>query len=98
MMFDMGAAITIPMKKWVDANGLAIKEKVAEYILGANGTSVKIVGTSNITLLLGPMLELDMSSVAIFLGDFYQGLLGCNLLCRHNKVLSVATISLPRPD
>ena len=98
MIVDMGPAITLLIKKWVDAHILVIKEKAAEYILGANGTSVKIVGTSNITLLLGPMLELDMASVAIFLGDFYQGLLGCNLLCRHNEVLRAATISLPRPD
>ena len=30
--------------------------------------------------------------------DFYQGLLGCDLLCGYNKVLSAATISLPGPD
>ena len=28
------------IKKWVDAYGLTMKEKVAEYILGANGTVV----------------------------------------------------------
>ena len=31
-------------------------------------------------------------------GDFYPGLLGCNLLCGHAEVLSAATISLPGLD
>ena len=75
-----------------------MKEKVAEYISGANGTAVKIVGTTSMTLLLVPTLEIDVANVTICLGNFYQGLLGCNLLCGHNKVLSTATISLPGPD
>ena len=37
-MVDTGAAITLLMKKWADAHGLTMKEKAAEYILGANGT------------------------------------------------------------
>ena len=36
-MVDTGVAITLLMKKWADAHGLTVKEKVAEYILGANG-------------------------------------------------------------
>ena len=39
MMIDMGMAITLLMKKWVDAHGLTVKEKAAEYISGANGHS-----------------------------------------------------------
>ena len=74
----MGAAITLLTKKWVDAHGLAIKEKAAKYIFGASGTFVKIVGTTSITRLLAPTLELDVSNVAIFSGKFYQGLLGCD--------------------
>ena len=42
-MVDTGAAITLLMKKWADAHRLTMKEKVAEYILGANGTVVKII-------------------------------------------------------
>ena len=49
------------------------------------------------TLLLAPTLEIDVSNVAVCLGNFYQGLLGCNLLCGH-EVLGATTISLPRPD
>ena len=59
------------MKKWADAHGLAVKEKAAKYILGINGTSIKIVGTTSMTLLLAPMLELDVSNVAVCLGNFY---------------------------
>ena len=86
------------MKKWADAHGLTIKEKVTKYISGANGMVVKIVGTTSITLLLAPTLELDVVNVAICLGNFYQGLLRCGLLCRHNEALGTATITLPRPD
>ena len=97
-MVDMGVAITLLIKKWADAHGLAVKEKAAKYISGANGTSIKIVGTTSMPLLLVPMLELDVSDAAICLGNFYQGILGCDLLCGHNKVLSTATITLPRLD
>ena len=97
-MVDTGTAITLLTKKWADAHGLPVKEKAAEYISGANGTMVKIVGTTSMTLLLVPTLEIDVSNVAICLGNFYQGLLRCNLLCGHNKVLGAATISLPRLD
>ena len=98
MMVNTGAIITLLMKKWVDAQSLVVKEKVAKYISGINGTSVKIVGTTSITLLLVPMLELDMSNITICSGDFYQGLLGYDLLCRHNEALGMATITLLGPD
>ena len=94
-MVDTGAAITLLMKKWIDAHGLAIKEKVAEYISGTNGASINIVGTTSMTLLLVPTLELDVSNVAVCSGNFYPSLLGCDLLCRHNEVLYLATITLP---
>ena len=97
-MVDTGAAITLLTKKWADAHGLTMKEKVAEYISGTNGTMVKIVGTTSMTLLLAPTLEIDVANVAVCLGDFYQGLLGYDLLCGHNEALGAATISLPRLD
>ena len=97
-MVDTWAAITLLMKKWMDAHRLTMKEKAAEYISGANGTAVKIIGTTSMTLLLAPTLEIDVSNVAICSGNFYQGLLGCDLLCGHNKALGAATISLPGPD
>ena len=98
MMVDMGAAITLLMKKWADTYGLTMKEKVAKYILGANGTSIKIVVTTGMTLLLGPTLDPDIANTVICEGDFYQGLLGCDLLCGYNKALGAATITLPGLD
>ena len=94
MMVNTGAAITLLMKKWADAHGLTIKEKAAEYISGTNGTAFKIVGMTSITLLLAPTLEIDMANITICSGNFYKGLLGCDLLCRHNEALSTATITL----
>ena len=52
-MVDMGVAITLLMKKWADAHGLTMKEKVAKYISGTNGTTVKIVGTDQHDSLAG---------------------------------------------
>ena len=97
-MLNIGVAITLLTKKWADTHCLTVKEKVAKYILSTNGTSIKIVCMTSMTLLLAPTLELDVSNVAICSGDFYQGLLGCDLLCRHNEALGAATITLPRPD
>ena len=84
-MVDMGMAITLLTKKWADAHGLTMKEKVNEYISGTNGMGVKIVGITSMTLLLAPTLELDVANVAICSGNFYQGLLGYDLLCGHNE-------------
>ena len=84
-MVDTGAAITLLTKKWADAHGLTVKEKAAKYILGANGTVVKIIGKTSMTLLLVPILELDMANITICLGNFCQGLLRCDLLCGHNE-------------
>ena len=97
-MVDTGAAITLLTKKWADAHGLPVRERAAEYILGANGTTVKIVGTTSMTLLVVPTLEIDVSNVAVYSGNFYQGLLGCDLLCGHNEALGTTTISLPGTD
>ena len=97
-MVNMGVAITLLMKKWADAHRLTMKEKVAEYISGTNGAAVKIIGTTSMTLLLVPTLEIDVANVAICLGYFYQGLLGCNLLCRHNEALGATSITLPVLD
>ena len=72
---------------------------MVEYILeGTNGMVVKIVGTTSIALLLAPTLELDVANITICSGDFYQGLLGCNLLCGHNEAFSMAIIILHGPD
>ena len=93
MMVNTGVAITLLTKKWADGHGLTMKEKVAEYISGTNSTVVKIVGMTSMTLLLAPTLEIDMANVVICLGNFYQGLLGCDLLFGYNEA-SVQPLSL----
>ena len=86
------------MKKWADAHGLTVKEKAAELVLGPNDMVVKIVSMTSMTLLLAPTLELYVANVAVCSGDFYQGLLRCDLLCGHNEALGTATITLPGLD
>ena len=49
-MVDTRVAIILLTKKWADAHGLPVKEKAAEYISGANGTVVKIIGMTSMTL------------------------------------------------
>ena len=98
MMVDMGTAITLLIKQWADAHGLPMKEKVAKYISGTNGTVVKIIGTTSMTLLLVLNLELDVANVAICSDNFYQRLLRCDLLCGHNEALGAAIITLPGLD
>ena len=71
MMVDVGAAITLLIKKWADAHGLTIKEKVAKYISVTNVTLVRIVGIASMTLLLVPTLELDVACIAVCLGEVY---------------------------
>ena len=39
-MVDLRVAIMLLTKKWVDAHDLTVKEKVAKYISGTNGTVV----------------------------------------------------------
>ena len=64
---------------------------MADYILGANGTAVKIVSITSITLLLvHHILELDVENVTVCSDNFYQGLLGYDLLCGHNEVLGMS--------
>ena len=85
MIVDMGAAIILLMKKWVNAQQLIVKERVAESISGAKATAVLIEGTTSMTLFLAPTLELDIASIVVCLGDFYQGLLRCTLLCGQSE-------------
>ena len=70
MMVNTGVAITLLMKKWGGAHGLTVKEKAAEYISGTNKTAVKIVGTTSMTLLLVPTLEIDVGKCRHLLGQF----------------------------
>ena len=59
---------------------------------------VKIVDMTSMTFLLASALELDVANIAIFLGNFCQGFLGCDLLFGYNEALGMATITLPRQE
>ena len=87
MMVDTVTAIILLIKKWVDAHSLTMKENAAKYISEPNGTAVLVVGITSISLLLVPTMEADMANAIVCLGYIYQGLLGCNLLCRYNEAL-----------
>ena len=50
------------------------------------------------TLFLVSTLEVGEVNIAICSGNFYQGLLRCDLLCRHNEAFGVVTITLPWLD
>ena len=80
------------------AYGLTKKEKASEYILGVNSIAAQIVSITSMTVLLVPTLEEDMVHLSVCSGNFYKGLLGCYMLCKHNKVLGPATIALPGLD
>ena len=75
-----------------------MKEKVAEYILGTNGTVVKIVGTTSMTLLLVPTLELDVANVAICFRQTSTKDCSDVICFGHNEALGAATITLPGLD
>ena len=46
----------------------------------------------------GAHFRVGCGNIAVCLGNFYQGLLGCDLLCGYNEALGTATITLPRLD
>ena len=98
MLVDNNAAFMLLTKKLADAHGLTMKEMASKYISGVNSMVVQIVVTTSITVLLMPTLGVDVANVVICLGDLYQGLLGCDVLCRHNEAVSSTTIVLPGPD
>ena len=41
---------------------------------------MNMVGTCSVTLQLAPTLEVDLTNVNVSSGDFYQALLGCDVL------------------
>ena len=55
MVVNTGVAINLLMKKWADAHGLTMKEKVTKYISSANEVVVEIVAMTSITLCWCPL-------------------------------------------
>ena len=97
MIVNTSVGIMQLTKKWADSHGLTMKKKAFEYIFGMNGITTQILGTTGISMLLTPTLEVDVANVALILGDLYQGLSGCGVLCGHNEALGTATAALPGP-
>ena len=92
LMVDTGAAVTLVTKAWAVAHGLKISSPPGISINGASGQSVEVVGTTQMTIQLTPTLEVDVNNVTVSSGDFYQGLLGCDLLKGKPGILGAATV------
>ena len=88
IIVNTGLAITQLMKRSEDAHGLKMKTKVSEYISYANGMAIQVLGMTRMYILLMLTLDIEVTNVAVCLGDFYQNLLGCYMVYRHNKALS----------
>ena len=101
MMVDTGASITLVMKKWAETHGLRISEAEGISIIGANRTPVQMVGKCSATIQLSPTLEVDLADINVSTGDFYQGLLGFDVLhglhAGGAPILGPAAIQLPGP-
>ena len=101
MMVDTGASITLVTRKWAETHGLTVIPASGISITGANGTPVDIVGTCSMTVQLSPTLELDVGDVNVSSGDFYQALIGCDILgglhAGFASVLGPAVIHMPGP-
>ena len=94
MMVDTGASVTLATRGWVEAHGLQLRKAGTVNITGASGSKVQIVGTTSFTVQLTPTLELDVAEVVVSDGDFYQCLLGMDILAGKPGVLGPATIHI----
>ena len=69
--------------------------------MDANGTLVDMVGTCTMMVQLFPILELDVGDIHVSSGDFYQALIGCNILgglhASRVAVLGLVVIHMPGP-
>ncbi len=92
MMVDTGAAVTLVTKRWAEAHGLKVSPTSGVAIKGAAGHAVEVVGTTSFTVQLAPTLEVDVAGVTVSAGDFYQALLGCDLLNGKRGILGSATV------
>ena len=100
-MVDTGASITLVTRKWAETHGLTITPASGISITGANGSPVDMIGTCSMTVQLAPTLELDVGDVNVSSGDFYQALIGCDILGGLHtggaSVLGPAVIHMPGP-
>ena len=90
-MVDTGAAVTIVTEKWAAAHGRRTTPGKIQ-IRGAGGANVETLGTATFTVQVSPTLELDLSDVVVSVGDFYQALIGRDILGGKPGVLGPAQI------
>ncbi len=92
MMVDTGAAVTIVTEKWAAAHGLRVTPGKKINIRGAGGAEVETLGVTTFTVQVSPTLELDLSEVVVSVGDFYQALIGGDVLRGKAGILGPAQI------
>jgi hypothetical protein len=92
MMIDTGAAVTLVTTKWASDHGLRVNDGKKLSIRGAGGGNVKVLGTTAFTVQLTPTLEVDLADVIVSEGDFYQCLLGGDILGGKPRILGAAQI------
>ena len=98
VMIDTGAAVTLVTKCWAEAHGLKVTPPSGVNIRGAAGMAVEVVGLTSMTMQLSPTLEVDVTNVLVSAGEFYQALLGCDLLQGKSGVLGPAIITMKGPN
>ncbi len=64
-------------------------------VRGAAGHDVEVLGTTSFNLQLSPTLEVDLANVVVSEGEFYQCLLGMDILAGKPGTLGPATITVP---
>ena len=94
VMLDTGAALTLVSTKWAASHGLKTTEGKALEVKGAGGSNITVLGVTAFTIQLTPTLELDLSNVAVSEGDFYQCLLGGDILGGKPGILGPATVQM----
>ena len=92
IMLDTGAALTLVSAKWATSHGLKTTEGKALEVKGAGGSNITVLVVTAFTIQLTPTIELDLSNIALSEGDFYQCLLGGEILGGKPGILGPATV------
>lgn len=71
LCLDMGAIILLALKKWCRTHGVTIKLNSGVIITSALGKALEIMGMASLTMMLAPILKVDLGKIAVSLGEFY---------------------------
>ena len=94
-MIDTGAAVTLVTQAWATAHGLKVTQGKKISVKGAGGAAIPVLGYTQFTMQLTPTLEVDLSGVIVAEGQFYQCLLGGDILGGKLGILGPAKIEMP---